>query len=230
MYPTDGGTIWLWQGGETSINVSPWMEPDFFRPPAADSAGNETAWGYNYTQSCSSHDFAIFGNNWCCDTVHVGPEGLPGWWRYENPSDYVIHKTTSDWKGRKFYGARSGYVTSDDPVLFEYDWVTRAHDYSWQSHPMADTIERAKQARGLAVTLVGAGTAKMTVTTAQDPVGETITFTSDDPTRAVRRRSTDIAVQGTHHQVRIEAEGLSADDPAPDVHVAAIARKDIYKT
>jgi hypothetical protein len=227
MYPVDTSHVWIWLGGDSTTNAAPFLAPDFYRVPNQDLDGTATGWGYHFTQMCSWGNLVLTGNNFFADTDILAPEGVPSWWRLDDQNTYRFCKWSVDWKGRKVYGVQMGLRSADDPVLVEYDIRVLTDYYSWQSHPLPFTIDPAKQSnlRQVGVTAVGEGTVTVTVTSAQNPTGQTevFTFESDNADgvsrRYANRQVRNFDVTGSHHQVRIESRALSDNGEAPTVHI-----------
>src|SRR5690606_5166543 len=75
VYPVDNGGVWLWEGGDLSVNIAPQMDPNFWRPPALIPAvgfyesgtppeQSEPDWGYQQTQCATWDQFVMLPNNW----------------------------------------------------------------------------------------------------------------------------------------------------------------------
>lgn len=213
MYPTDGGGIWLWEGGDVSSHVTPSMEPDFWRPPATAPAYGDkaaTGWGHGHTTMCSWGEWVMLPNNWVIDT-----DGK-SLWRIDDPNDVVFHRAVSNWRGRSCYMAPSGWRHGQDPVFYEYQWTVPASSFSWLSQPISSTMERRVEVRDVALVVQGSGRVKVTVRSGEDPIGKAVWFDATDDNRPVVKRAP-VAVQGSHIQFRIESENTSGGE-APSVH------------
>lgn len=214
VYPTDGGGVWLWEGGDISTSLTDHLDADFWRPPAVSPANgiqSENEWGYQNSQCSDWNQFVMFPNNWLWDTDHKG------WWKIADQTDFVIHRWAQDWRGLICYGAPSGFTTDTDPVLYEFNKVVLADSYSWQSHPLTETMERAVEVRELILVASGAGTVRVTARTAEDQTGQTLSFTIDE-TFSPNMIAGSVSVRGSHLTFEIQSTGTGEDAVAPTVH------------
>jgi hypothetical protein len=228
VYPVASGSMYVWEGGDTSRDIAPWMTADFWRPTPASPANTEARstdqWGYSHCQVASWQDWILTPNNFLFDT------GKGGWWRlYETTSGSgasTVHtdmrRWAVDWSGRWCWGAPSGYSEATDTVLYEFDRAQPRESWSWQSHPQAATL--VKQVSVNEITLwVDAqntvSTVTVTVTSAEDTVGasQTVTIPVSDRVQAIRCPSR-FRVNGTGVQVRLEANSNVTNTEAPRVH------------
>jgi hypothetical protein len=218
LYPVDASGVYAWRGGDSSIHLTDHLNPNFFRPPAVDSQGDETPWGHSWTQSASFGELVCFGNNWVYDLDRSDDPGT-GWWRLDDPDDVVFHKLTVDWRGRHMYAAPSGFLSPDDPAFYEYDSTLKAASWSWQSQPHPSTLDPSRDmAVGeVLITAVGRGPVRVTVTSRANPNGRTHSVELDDPARPHTIRLPKFHIHGTHFQVRVESEASSSTGEAPDV-------------
>lgn len=222
VYPVDGGGIWVWNGGSTSQELSPSMNPDFWRPdPVAPAYGaqSDTGWGHGYTQCAQWNQWVVIPNNWLFDT------DTGAMWRLEDPDDIVYHRAAVNWRGRSCYVSPSGWLNDDDPVFYEYQLAEGASSWSWQSQPMSSTYERYTEVREVAVVAQGSGTVRVTVRSGENPSGSVAVFPVDEETRAVVIRQP-VACKGSHITFQIESEAPSDTLEAPTVHELRWALRD----
>lgn len=231
LYPVDSSGVWAWNGGEVSDHLTPHMDPDFWRPPATSPArlnegqtATPNAWGDSSVTCCDWNEFVLFPNNWLLDTDAPRPthgQALsphPGaWWKIDDGEDHVIHFWWVDWRGRKAYGAPSGYRHQGDPALYEYSMPNKARTYSWRSQPVPGTIDQAVTVQQLGLCVSGVGVVRLTCRSSDDTVGKSMAVTVDDPTMPKVRLSS-CGVTGTHVVFDIESEAPVDDVPAPTVH------------
>lgn len=218
VYPVDNSGVWLWSGGEFSEHITKQLQPNFWRPPAVSPAYGDTQtdnpWGWQDTQCAWWNNFVMFPNNWCWDTDY------DGWWRIEDPAVVTFHRWAGDWRGLSLYGTPSGVLTGNDKAVYEYAFINKSADYSWMSHPLQDSVEREVRLRELCLVATGNGKVKVTVQSATDPIGQSVTFQINENLRP-HVQVADFNVQGTHLTVRIESEALNLIDAfveAPTVH------------
>lgn len=214
LYPTDGGGVWLWDGGDSSVHITDHMEPDFWRPePVSPANGvqSENDWGYQYSKCDDWNQYVMFPNNWLWDS------DFGGFWRIDNTEDYVIHQWASDWRGLCCYGIPSGITDNTDTVLYEFNKVIPATSYSWESHPMPFSQERKSEIRMVQLVATGSGTVKISLRSSEDQTGninETLTIDEALMPNVIEWST---SIKGSHFTVQVESTA-TADGPAPTVH------------
>lgn len=215
VYPVDGGGVWMWQGGDFVQNISKPLLPEFWRPPATSISGAHIGWNSFATQCATVGSWTLFPNNWLWDTDNGG------WWRTENPATFTAHRWSGDWRGRKVYATTSGFITSAQPVLREFDLTTSASSFSWTSQPIAATIESSVTIKEFILIASGTGTVVVTITSAEDPTGQSRTFTYAAATTPQATRVS-FGVRGSHVQIRLQSASTDALTtallPAPTIH------------
>jgi hypothetical protein len=224
-YPTDGGGVWLWNGGDVSQHLTKHLKPEFWRPPATSIDGTSNEWGYHWSQATDANNWVVFPNNWMWDT------DLGGWWRLDDPDDVVFHRATTDWRSHFMWCSPSGYRDASDPVLYEYNLTQPAADYSWQSQPLSVSMDRVFNIRDVQVVATGLGSIRLTVTSRENPNGAECTFQStSDSTPDLIRGTLSNAISGTHITFRVEAHAPNPDDPAgaPLIHEIRYATQDSH--
>ncbi len=223
-YVVDNGTLYTWRGGDTSEDLAPMMEPDFWRPitdvtlPASPDSPNER-WRGN-TQLALFRDLLLVPNNWYMDLTNAPDpaSGGGGWWRLCDPASAIgeylprYSHYTCDWTGRWAWAAPYAleHGAANKVVMDEYDRSRSATSYSWKSVPLSESAERQLNVREVVVVLSGQGSVIITgygryeddgVTRRQDVTDE-IWVDSDYP-MAVRRS---LAVKGNLIQIQVQAE------------------------
>lgn len=227
VYPVDAGGVWLWTGGDTSANLSAKMSDEFWRPDYSDN--DIYPYGPGYTSCAQWNEWVMLPNNWILDT------DFGGFWRTDIPAEVLdgqtsrgysaIHHWTVDWKGRHAYGFldRSMTVGAQETIGYDFDRLLPRGVYSWQSQPLASTIDRAVKARKFVLVASGTGTVVVTVTSNKTGDTDTLSFTvaaesgidAEFPTAYMRN----CHVTGSHLQVKIVATGADdGGDPAPTIH------------
>lgn len=205
------------RGGDISQDLTPFMDSDFWRPPAvapASEQGNpdaqhETGWGHGFTQSAQWAEFVLFPNNWLFDT------NTKSWWQMADREDFIIHKWATDWRGYMAYGAPSGFNSSQDPAFYEFDINNLRSDYSWQSQPIAQSINKDIRLKEVIWTGTGRGRVKISAVTAEhaEPVVLEINEINA-PNRCVSVRGR-LPINGTSCELRIESFAVDDITEAP---------------
>lgn len=174
LYPSEAGGVWALEGNRSSRNISPYMEPNFWRPRPVYPANpidvgpptyiqQDNGWGLDYTGCAQWQQWALFPANWLYDS------DTQAWWRLdETPviaqgnSDITgpleAHWWCTDWTGRWAWSSPSGYSDvdyngNDCPVFHEYDRLTAAGYYQWLSHPMRASISNRVEVLDIALTM-----------------------------------------------------------------------------
>lgn len=200
IYPADSGGVWLYQGGDTSQNIAPHMDPNFWRPTSTNGY-------YTADSNCAEWgEMAVVPNGYYFDTE------TQGWWKLDSNNHW---HADSDWTGRWLYTAGQD-LTDGATVLYEYDRRTLATSYQWKGHPIAPSIEREIRVRE--VILVASGSGRVTVTVeARNRQPETYEFLFYDDYPEVRAMRGLFSQEGTHVSVTLDAEG-SGTNQAPTIH------------
>lgn len=229
VYPVDNGTVWVWEGGDTSREIAPHMEPNFWRPAQLNPAnGTQSAngWGTSETSCARWGKHVLFPSNWVCDTE--GSADGPSWWRLDEPVQVLgasmdMHWWTTDWTGRWAWGSPSGYANSStSTVFYEYDAQTPRESYTWLSHPHSFTISQRSLVGDLVLSASAenpnAATVSVTVTSNEDPVGVTQQVRVPSTAATSIRFPNKWGVRGTGISVSITADSNVEDTPAPTVY------------
>jgi len=232
IYPIDNGGVYLWTGGDTSDDLSPYMDDNFWRPPTTIPVETRTgftsripaAWGYGFTSMIACGTIVICPNNWIFDTE------TRAWWKleaYSTEADlkYMTHHVTTDWSNRRFYTAPSGYFppAAGSVALNEYDTTLGTIDYQWESHPIAPSVDRDINVREVVLTASGTTASTITVTVASTLAGgdsntATFAFPAGDAPVSLRMP---IHVSGPALTIKVAAAGNSSTT-APRVHKIAV--------
>lgn len=229
VYPVDNGTVWVWEGGDSSREIARYMQPNFWRPAALNPAnGAQTAndWGTSETSCARWGKYVLFPSNWVCDTEGGTDNQGPTWWRLDPPTQILgasrdMHWWTTDWTGRWAWGAPSGYAdATTSTVLYEYDMQTPRESYQWQSVPHAFSLDQSVRVDEAVVSaLAHNDTSTITVTLSSDsgePISQTVSLGKGE-SRAVRFPNK-FGQRGTGVTVTINADSNQTDVPAPTVH------------
>lgn len=201
IYGSEQSGVWVWQHGDSSTLLSPNMLPDFWM------IANEPLTGNRYRFECWD-DWIIVPNNWVFDTL------TKGWWRLENEATFQINKY-----GRydKFlYGAKRTYTHAALTAFYSWRKDKGAVSYSWQSHPIWETIDRIFSVREIELVAKGQGTVVATLT-AIDNSTTSKTFTLANTGFPERFRA-NFAIQGRYLQLRLVADSGSNSVDAPTVY------------
>ena len=221
IYPADAGGLWLWTGGDTSTNISPNMDDEFWRPDYIDNA--DFPYGPGYTSMAQWGDWVLLPDFWIFDTQ------AGGYWRLETPTDFTgngeagndaPHFWTVDWKGRHAYAMiqQIPKFGSNEQIGYSYDKLGKRTDWSWQSQPMAATLDRTVEARKFVLVASGEGTVTVYVRSNKTGSESTLTFTVDSESGIANEYPTaymkNLSVVGSHLQVRmvVSQAGTDADE------------------
>jgi len=112
----------------------------------------------------------------------------------------------------------SGFQTTSDPALFEYDLHTPRHTYQWTSQPLAATLETEVRLDAMVVVADGVGTVTVRAFTGEDPVGQTVEFPISGTGQAPVFSRQLISVLGTELSFEVTSTATDSSDPAPTIH------------
>lgn len=214
FYTSANEGAWVWAGGDTAQNVSPQLEGDFWMHPTATSIfiGAITAqherWG----------DWVAVSNNWLLDI------GTGNWWRLDDPGDVRFWAFDSSWDGLALYGIPASFPTTvgDLPVLYNWSRALGALSYSWQSHPIRESLDRRIGVREIVLRAQGPGTVTVTLTDESGTaIATAFTTTSSTYPQVIRK---DVSFEGSFVTVRIQSDGGAAT--APIVHSVALGYRE----
>jgi len=197
--------VWVWSHGDASTLISPQMIPDFW---VTTPGGDFDEFGGVSYQFATCADWLFVPNNFLYDTT------LKSWWRYEDPAVAVYRWVTSQW--HFIYAAKSFITAADHQPIAEYKREELTDSFSWQSHPIWQSV-----ADMIAVTeteLIAEGQGDITLTlTALNGDTNSITITLEDCGFPERFRER-LSIQGKYVQLRIESKSPSTAVPAPTVY------------
>lgn len=195
VYPVNASGVWVVEGGRSSRNLSPYMEPDFWRPRPYGPANPQSnpylatanGWGIDYTSSAQWGSWVALPSNWLYDT------DTEAWWRLDltpmtdsGNTDllgcFESHWNTVDWTGRWLWTAPSGYSDQNFSLgncimVNEYDRLTSRETYTWLSHPIPVSLDNRIEIDDIAVTFESFDTSTAIDTKAY----VNVTVFSDDP-------------------------------------------------
>lgn len=201
VYGNRTSGVWVWTHGSNSTLLSPAMIPDFW---VISPGGDMDEFGQIAYQFARCDEWILVPNNWLFDTA------LGSWWRLEDEAICRIRYFTT--LSHFIYGSESFYTNADNDPIHEWIREDKALSYSWQSHPLWETIDNLVDIREISLRVLGTGTVKVTAT------GETsssfVTFTGINTTVPVLLRQP-IRVQDANVAIRIESSGPTT---APTVY------------
>jgi hypothetical protein len=201
VYPVNGDGAWLWTGGQVSEPISEQLEDDFWQ---TSDFGQWASWG----------DWLLTGNNWLCDTMAE----TPTWWQLDDPDTVTITRWSAAYEGQVVVGTPTDFADSDDTVLYLYDKEFPRDSFIWVSQPLRGSLDREVTLREVIVAASRPGTITLTVTSAEDTTGDTVTLDISGTVAQPIYRRANVNVTGTNLQVTITSTAGNPDDPAPTVH------------
>jgi hypothetical protein len=206
VYGSRTSGVWLWPHGDTSQLLSPRMIPDFW---AITPGSDDDAFGGVAYQFARCDDWVLVPNNWIFDT------NLKSWWRLEDPDVAQIRLFTS--MSHFIYGSESFYSPADNQPIHLWKREDKGPTYSWQSHPIWQSVADIVNVNEIEVIAEGQGTITVTLT-ALNGDHHSITLALANCGYPERFREA-FAIQGTYLQLRIEVDsGIPLYAPAPTVY------------
>jgi len=219
VYGNRTSGIWVWTHGDNAVNISTQLAPNFWtvgysNDPTSATFDMDDFGGVGYSFA-TCDDWILTPNNWIYDTA------VKSWWRLEDPAVMVNRWVTSQWHyiytAESYYGIApalpSGYY--DTPVHFyKREWKTPT--FSWQSHPIWQSVEDLVHVNDIGLVAEGNGEITLTLTALNGDTNA-ITITLDDCGFPERFRER-LSIQGKYLQLRIESASPNAYVPAPTVY------------
>lgn len=222
VYGTSNG-IYLWEGGETARHLSPQIDGWFWNHDTTlEYLGNRGRFAW-------WNPFVCVPNNYLYDSIGQG------WWRLEDPaltswafSAYDVADITNT-----LYAFPYKLTSTSASVM----WYTAnpailSDTYSWKSQPLAQSRNRVMTLQEVHLFVTPSSTTPATITitlTAIDKNGAEVTpvvttFTTTGNTNPqMLHKDLVTNIQGTHIQVKIEANSNLSSAPAPKIHSVKFA-------
>jgi hypothetical protein len=198
IYGNRTSGIWLWPHGDTSQHLSPQMDPHFWV--------NDPVWGGFGCTFDRCDEWVLVPNSWIFDL------NLKSWWRIEDPAVASIRLWTC--LSQFIYGSESFYTNADPyPIHFWRRDGTPSSTYSWQSHPLWETVNSVVDLREITMRVSGTGTVVVTMTGENHT--STIDFTVSNAKPVLVRQP--CRIQDANIAIRIEATGTGSPAIAPTV-------------
>jgi hypothetical protein len=155
VYPTAKGSVYSWDGGDTSLNMSPFLDVGF-------CDYDDAAKRKGHTGSCEAwNNYVLMPNEWVLD------ERTSAWWRLSDPEQETgFDNRIRYWDvpaGQVFnntdavYGVVGKYQESDEGVICRLEADTLAPTYYWRSAPLVLSPDRFIQLREIGLTFQGRG-------------------------------------------------------------------------
>lgn len=210
VYGSALGGVWAWSGGDTSVKLSNYLEDDFFDLllKASVTQGNRARFERWY-------DWVLTSNNWLYDTVSES------WWRIEDPDDIQIMWWSGHPLGVGMFGAIPEFSNASPEHIYRWYRSTPSSSYSWQSHPIWESVEREIQVRQVVLIAQGTGTITVTLTGVSGTQSKAFALSSNTP---VMLRE-NFGLRSQNVQVRIESAHTSTG-AAPIVNQLKIGYDD----
>jgi hypothetical protein len=157
IYGNRTSGVWVWPRGDTSQLLSPQMIPDFWVIPGEIVPGSDLdIFGGTAYQFARCDEWVLLPNNFLYDLQ------LKSWWRLEDEAVARFRYMTAT--SHFIYGSESFYTNSSDAPIHEWVREDKALSYSWQSHPMWETVDNLVDIRDITLRVAGTGTIKVTAT------------------------------------------------------------------
>ena len=192
-------TVELWEGGETSRNISPQFDTGFW-------------WNINSTAGKRA---GLPGFAWHTPFLYA-PNNLmwdsrtEAWWRLDNPAT-LVYQTMHRYSANTIVGVAS-YLDATQTTLWKtYDMDTPCADFSWRSQPMPEARGRRLKYREVELVAQGYGTVVVQIIGIGGS-SSTATFTFNSTARPVLMRES-VAIDCWDAEVKITSTGAVATAP-----------------
>lgn len=224
VYGTRNG-VYLWEGGETTKELSRQIEGWFWNHDAALTyLGNRGRFGWWNPWVCVP-------NNYLLDTR------TEAWWRLDTAAATGVALNAYDVSNESdtLYAFPHKLHASNDVMWYTAKPDVLARSYSWQSQPIIESRARMMTVQEVHLVASPGSTTAATVTItltginnegiAISPVNVVFTLgTNKNP----QQHHKDVVVnfQATHIRVRVQADSNSDSAPAPKIHSLSLATAD----
>lgn len=207
LYGNPLSGVWSWMGGDSAKLLSPQMRPDFWTLTDGLHLAQQYQWA-------TMGDLVVLSNNWIYDIQ------TSSWWRLEDDSLFHTRYITTDWYKQFLYGSITQYTHAADTIAYEWTRSLGSSTYSWQSHPIWQSIDRILAVREVDLVAQGQGTVTLTCTGFSGATtSEVITL---DNTGYPERHRRNFYIQGQYLQLRIQVDSGSASVDGPTVFSVAL--------
>lgn len=207
VYGVGGGGVYAWQGGDNSVNLSPFLNDDFWKVSGGSGIylydGKFDLW----------NDWILCPNNWLYDTI------TKSWWRIEDTDLITILHWGVTPYGTKAIGVPKNVTVTGaattNPVWYGWERDTPSVSYRWKSQVIAQTIDKKVSIQEVTIHATGPSASTVTVTVyneAGSSASKAFTLTSASEPKLYRG---DLKIEGTCLRVQIDCDGGS--NPAPNL-------------
>jgi hypothetical protein len=217
VYCQLGGSVYAWGGGDTAIDIAPYLEDGFWQHP------NSAIW-YNYNGRLALwRDKVVLPRGWLMDTK------TNSWWRLNPITDsrQYLHAAT-DYTG-SLLCAYDKTSSASAQVAVEGYGSTPREDYYWESNRIVlGTRGRQFEVREVILDVENEGTVEMFIYGDKrdgDAVPTSMTFTAPGSGRDVERKAVRFKV-GNVLQFDLTAESVASGFPAPEVFSVRIGYRE----
>lgn len=202
LYGNPQSGVWSWSHGDSAKLLSLQLLPTFWQLPEGIYIAQQYQW------ACISN-LAFLSNNWILDT------DTAGWWRLEDDTILATRFLTRDWTSQYLYGSLTHYTNTSDAVAYQWDMTLGAPTFSFQSHPLWQSIDRDIAIKEVELIAQGQGSITLTLTVLDNTVrSDKILLENTGFPERFRRN---FKVQGRYMKLRIEADSGSTSVNAPTV-------------
>lgn len=221
VYGTRNG-VYLWEGGDTSRNLSPQLEGWFWNHnTAVEYLGPRGRFGWWNPWVCVP-------NNWLYDTR------TDSWWRLDSVANTGVGINCYDVSNfsNRLYAFPHKLSDDNDVMWYNADPEVLADTYSWKSQPLVQSRSRVISVHEVHIITTPGSTTAATVTVtlsgfdqdgnAVTPVAVTFTTTGNKNPQMLHK---DVVTnfQASYIQVKIETDANNTSAPAPKVHAVSLA-------
>lgn len=213
VYGTGAGGVWAWQGADSSVNLSPDLDTGFWTTDESQQNINRFRGQFSLYRN-----WILTPNNWIYDIEQES------WWRLEDTAIKQFYLYNVDPMSGRIYGSAALMSSASTDLIHSWTETSLADTYSWQSHPIATSIERLVTVKELVLTVQslsgGGGTVTVTLTgydgTSNQSSATSFTYSHNSGEVVVIRKQAAFTAQWV--RVRIEVAATSGSDPAAVVH------------
>jgi hypothetical protein len=187
VYGSRTSGVWVWPHGDNASLLSPQMNPDFWAVTPGSDLDDFGGITYQFSR-CD--EWLLIPNNWLYDT------NINSWWRLEDENELQIRYFTS--LSHFIYGSESFYTNSNNHPVHEWIRENKATSYSWQCHPLWETVDTLVDIRQVTIRAQGEGSIVLTLTGETSTSEVTFIVNSTLPTllrQNIRLQDSNVAVK-----------------------------------
>lgn len=185
VYGSNGGGVYVWNGGDGSTNISQQLDPSFWQLQLQAHENISTTGVRRFQgQFAAWGEWVLAPNNWVYDT------NTNSWWRLQDPAVHQFWMYQPDILTPTLYACGPTFSNTNNLFVLDYDKTLGATNWTWQSQPIVIGNYRRIDIKDMVV-----------VFQSQSSTGGTLTVTLSDDTGTTYTKVITYAHNGGRVQV-----------------------------